>query len=242
MRNKRTLAFPSPFFLVGSSLTSLGMSSAKRKASPPPAGRGKRKRVVLTISQKLEICDLVTSRRLCYGDIARKYGIGRQTVADIKKKEKDLREFQRGEFQRVFIIQTIWVIQTHEKVHLPNTVWIIEIGLYVDTLQHTVQLKGHPLVCSNDGGCHSQLRFIRSAATHYPVLVTLSHHVYRAIGTQVQKIDRALCSGDFHTLMEITKISDFKTLLSNEIDTSYEQCTEAADCTYSCWCGKQAAY
>ena len=45
----------------------------------------------------------------------------------------------------------------------------------------------------------------------------------------VQKIDRALCSGDFHTLMEITKISDFKTLLSNEIDTSYEQCTEAAD-------------
>ena len=71
------------------------MSSAKRKASPPPAGRGKRKRVVLTISQKLEICDLVTSRRLSYGDIARKYGIGRQTVADIKKKE-DLREFQRG--------------------------------------------------------------------------------------------------------------------------------------------------
>ena len=87
MRNKRTLAFPSPFFLVGSSLTSLGMSSAKRKASPPPAGRGKRKRVVLTISQKLEICDLVTSRRLSYGDIARKYGIGRQTVADKKKGE-----------------------------------------------------------------------------------------------------------------------------------------------------------
>ena len=45
----------------------------------------------------------------------------------------------------------------------------------------------------------------------------------------VQKIDRALCSGDFHTLMEITKISDLKTLLSNEIDTSYEQCTEPAD-------------
>ena len=42
---------------------------------------------------------------------------------------------------------------------------------YVDTLQHTVQLKGHPLVCSNDGGCHSQLQIIRSAATHYPVLV-----------------------------------------------------------------------
>ena len=56
---------------------------------------------------------------------------------------------------------------------------------YVDTLQHTVQLKGHPLVCSNDSGCHSQLLIIRSAATHYPVLVTLSHHVYRAIGAHV---------------------------------------------------------
>ena len=42
-----------------------------------------------------------------------------------------MREFQRGEFQRVFIIQTIWVIQTHEKVRLPNTVWIIEVGLYL---------------------------------------------------------------------------------------------------------------
>lgn len=76
--------FSSPFFLVGSLL---GMCSAKRKASPSPAARGKRKRVVLTISQKLEICDLVTSRRLSYGDIARKYGIGRQTVADIKKRK-----------------------------------------------------------------------------------------------------------------------------------------------------------
>ena len=56
---------------------------------------------------------------------------------------------------------------------------------YVDTLQHTVQLKGHPLVCSNDGGCHSQLQIIISAATHYPALVTLSHHVYRAIGAHV---------------------------------------------------------
>ena len=50
---------------------------------------------------------------------------------------------------------------------------------YVDTLQHTVQLKGHPLVCSNDGGCHSQLQIIRSAATiilcwlHFLIMCTL---------------------------------------------------------------------
>ena len=99
---------------------------------------------------------------------------------------------------------------------------------YVDT---TMQLKGHPLVCFNDSGCHSKLRILRSAATHYPVLVTLSHHVYQAIGAHVgvQMIDRALGSGDFHTLMEITKTCDFESLLSNDIDTSYEQCTEAAD-------------
>ena len=59
-RNKRTLVFPSPFF-VGSSLTLLGMSSAKHMASPLSAGCGKCKRVMLTISHKLEICDLVTS-------------------------------------------------------------------------------------------------------------------------------------------------------------------------------------
>ena len=99
---------------------------------------------------------------------------------------------------------------------------------YVDT---TVQLKGHPLVCFNDSGCHSKLRILRSAAIHYPVLVTFSHHVYQAIGPHVgvQMIDRALGSGDFHTLMEITKTCDFESLLSNDIDTSYEQCTEAFD-------------
>ena len=102
---------------------------------------------------------------------------------------------------------------------------------YTKYVDNTVQLKGHPLVCSNDGGCHSKLRILRSAATHYPVLVTLSHHVYRAIGAHVgvQMIDRALDSGDFHTLMEITKICDFENLLSNDINTSYEQCTKAAD-------------
>ena len=61
--------------------------------------------------------------------------------------------------------------------------------------------------------------------------MTLSHHVYQAIGAHVgvEMIDRAMSSGDFHTLMEITKTFDFETLLSNDIDTSYEQCTEAAD-------------
>ena len=53
------------------------------------------------------------------------------------------------------------------------------------------------------------------------MLVTLSHHVYQAIGADVgvKIIDRALGSGDFHTLMEITKTCDFESLLSNDIST-----------------------
>ncbi len=35
-----------------------------------------------------------------------------------------------------------------------------------------------------------------------------------------------LCAGDFHTLMEITRMDDFETLLSNDVESSYEQCTD----------------
>ena len=45
----------------------------------------------------------------------------------------------------------------------------------------------------------------------------------------VQNLDEALCTGDFQSLMEITKVSDFETLLSSELENSYKQCTEAAD-------------
>ena len=43
-----------------------------------------------------------------------------------------------------------------------------------------VELHGHPLVCSNDGGCGSQLRILTVASTHYGVLRTLLDHVYTA--------------------------------------------------------------
>ena len=42
-------------------------------------------------------------------------------------------------------------------------------------------------------------------------------------------INDALSAGDFHTLMEITKLTDFATLLSNEVETTYERCTETVD-------------
>ena len=43
----------------------------------------------------------------------------------------------------------------------------------------SVDLRGHPLVCSNDGGCDSKLRVLRAAGTHYPVL----GNFYRNVNT-----------------------------------------------------------
>ena len=101
----------------------------------------------------------------------------------------------------------------------------------VDGDNSVVYCKGHPIVCSNDGGCKSKLRILRAASTHYPVLGNLLHHVNDAVrsSSRVDDIDEALCAGDFHALMELTKVDDFDTLFSNDVESSYEQCTGSAD-------------
>ena len=73
----------------------------------------------------------------------------------------------------------------------------------------TIDLQGHPLVCYNNGGCHSKMRILRSAATHFPVLATLLRLLYSAVNSHqcMQNIDNALCTGDFDTLMEIIKLT-----------------------------------
>jgi len=53
----------------------------------------------------------------------------------------------------------------------------------------TVDLRGHPLVCSNGGGCYSQLRVLRAAGTHYPVLGNLHHCVNNAISSHLRVWD-----------------------------------------------------
>ena len=46
---------------------------------------------------------------------------------------------------------------------------------------------------------------------------------------RVLRIDSALHAGDFlHSLMEITKVHDFASLLTNSLDSSYEQCCDVA--------------
>ena len=88
-----------------------------------------------------------------------------------------------------------------------------------------VELHGNLLVCSNDGGCRSQLRILTAASTHYGVLRTLLDHVYTARRSHlgVVSIDKVLSVGDFHSLMEVTKVHDFADLLTADLDSSYQQ-------------------
>jgi len=75
----------------------------------------------------------------------------------------------------------------------------------------TVDLRGHPLVCSKDGGCYSALRVLRAAGTHYPVSGNFRHYVSNAISShlRVRDIYMVLLSGDFESLMEINKVNNF---------------------------------
>ena len=54
----------------------------------------KRKRVVLTIAEKLKICQLVRGGRTLQS-LADEYGVGKSTVHDIVKNEEKLQAFQK---------------------------------------------------------------------------------------------------------------------------------------------------
>ena len=91
-----------------------------------------------------------------------------------------------------------------------------------------IDRKGHPLIRSIGAGCKSQLRILKAAATHYPLLGKFLHNVHTAIQSHVfvHDIDQALCAGDFRTLMELTEMTDFETMLTNDVESTYKQCTD----------------
>ena len=76
----------------------------------------------------------------------------------------------------------------------------------------------------SNGGCHSQLRILRAASTHYGVLRTLLNHVYTARRSHlcVVNIDKALSAGDFHSLIETIKVHDVADLLTADLDSSHK--------------------
>ena len=64
------------------------MANAKSKST------GKRKRVVLSIDEKMEILKLI-DKDVSYSIIMDKYGIGRSTVSDIEKNKDSIMAFNR---------------------------------------------------------------------------------------------------------------------------------------------------
>ena len=79
---------------------------------------------------------------------------------------------------------------------------------------------------------YSQLRILRAASTHFPVLRTFLHDLHCAISSSncVLEIDEALNAGNYHKLMKILNIKKVESLLSNDLDTKYEQSTDDVCC------------
>ena len=73
---------------------------------------------------------------------------------------------------------------------------------------------GHPFPCSSMGSCGNQLRIIRAAAVHYPLLRKFLNLLYLASWhhRRVLNHDNALCSADFRELMKLTDIESYGAL------------------------------
>ena len=85
-----------------------------------------------------------------------------------------------------------------------------------------VDLKGHPIVCYLGNSCTSNLRILRAASTHFPVLRRFLAHVTDALSAHrvVYDIDNALKNGNHKSLMKITGI---QSLLSCDVEEKYHK-------------------
>ena len=86
-----------------------------------------------------------------------------------------------------------------------------------------VYRKGHPIICHSGNECSSELRILRAASTHFPVLRNFLRGVHNAIECHkcVLGIDTALSVGDYKALL---RLSNIEYLLSNDVDVKYEHC------------------
>ena len=94
------------------------------------------------------------------------------------------------------------------------------------TLVHhsSVQRMGHSLLCFTGNDCNSQLRILRTASTHFSVLLSFLRLVYSALSSHkcIAAIDEALQKGNFIYLITATDVDSYDTLFSNEVQTSHE--------------------
>lgn len=84
---------------------------------------------------------------------------------------------------------------------------------------------GHPLTCYNDNGCNSQLRILRCAAVHYPLLSKILRSVYTALQKHdaIVSIDEALLNLDYLKLIKILNLGSCDEILANDLDYAYHQ-------------------
>lgn len=82
-----------------------------------------------------------------------------------------------------------------------------------------VELKGHNLVCYTGEECCSELRILRAASTHYPVLRSFLHAVNDAIKSHkvTLSFDKALMTGDFVRLMALAQIENLDALFVSDL-------------------------
>ena len=59
------------------------------------ASSSKRKRVVLSIEDKLTVCDLVR-KKVSYSEINNRFNIGKSTISDIVRGEEKLKKFKQS--------------------------------------------------------------------------------------------------------------------------------------------------
>lgn len=83
---------------------------------------GKRKRVVLSIDQKIEVLKLI-DKGTSYTIIMEKFGIGRSTVANIKKKRSSLMDFRR-QMKEMGTVRTVKTMKLSEDPKLDQAVLV----------------------------------------------------------------------------------------------------------------------
>ena len=73
--------------------------------------------------------------------------------------------------------------------------------------------------------CTSNLRILRCASFHCPVLSRVLKSVYKALSVYsvVKQIDSAFGTGVYATLIRFIKRKAFTDLLSDEVETAYVQ-------------------
>ena len=85
-----------------------------------------------------------------------------------------------------------------------------------------IQKQGHPLVCHLLGSeCRSQLRILRNAIVHYPLLCKFQGQVYTCISQfkRISDIDLGIQNNDYDLLLETCGIT-FETMFKQTLEAN----------------------